>query len=231
MKTLSAVLFAIFLCVPLVARAADTGFGSLTPQEVFAKLKQKHTTTPLEMSADESDLLKLYQQISTPFILPVQCAGRSEEAYIVGIRGRKPRGKTDLLQFRPQQKMTPEQKAEFDTWDAEKQATYSERLTEEDCTSNEQFINRHRNCNKVPFCHTSLRDQMTVSDRSMSHRAYVLCYALALQVVSAASVTPSAASSSVVQNSFDQVSGEAEDGSKKRKEPTVSLSSAEAKGE
>jgi len=42
MKTLSAVLFAISLCVPLVARAGDAGFGSLTPQEVFAKLKQKN---------------------------------------------------------------------------------------------------------------------------------------------------------------------------------------------
>jgi rhodanese-related sulfurtransferase len=42
MKTLGAVLLAIFVAVPLVARAAETGFGSLTPQEVFGKLKQKN---------------------------------------------------------------------------------------------------------------------------------------------------------------------------------------------
>lgn len=42
MKTLAAMLFAFVLGVPLVARAGDSGFGSLTPQEVFAKLKQKN---------------------------------------------------------------------------------------------------------------------------------------------------------------------------------------------
>ncbi|HEX9101964.1 MAG TPA: rhodanese-like domain-containing protein [Polyangia bacterium] len=42
MKTLSAVLLAIFVAVPLVAHGSDSGFGSLTPQEVFAKLKQKN---------------------------------------------------------------------------------------------------------------------------------------------------------------------------------------------
>jgi rhodanese-related sulfurtransferase len=42
MKTLNALLMAVFLCVPLVASGSDTGFGSLTPQEVAAKLKQKN---------------------------------------------------------------------------------------------------------------------------------------------------------------------------------------------
>ena len=42
MKTLSALLLAVFVCVPFVARGSDTGFGSLTPQEVAAKLKQKN---------------------------------------------------------------------------------------------------------------------------------------------------------------------------------------------
>ncbi len=41
MKTLSALLLALVLAVPLVAHGGDTGFGSLTPQDVFAKLKQK----------------------------------------------------------------------------------------------------------------------------------------------------------------------------------------------
>ena len=42
MKTLSALLLAILCSVPLVARGSDSGFGSLTPQELFAKLKQKN---------------------------------------------------------------------------------------------------------------------------------------------------------------------------------------------
>ena len=42
MKTLSAVVLAILVGVPLVARGSDEGFGSLTPQEVSAKLKQKN---------------------------------------------------------------------------------------------------------------------------------------------------------------------------------------------
>lgn len=125
--------------------------------------------------------------------------------------------------------MTPEQKAEFDTWNAEKQAAYSKRLTKDDFISNQKFSNRHRNCNKVTFCHASLRDQMTLTGRSTSHRASVLCCVLAIQVVPVPSVSPSAASGSVVQSSFDHVSGEAKDGSKKRKElidssPMVSLS-------
>lgn len=42
MKTLSASLLALMLAVPLVARASEPAFGSLTPQEVSAKLKQKN---------------------------------------------------------------------------------------------------------------------------------------------------------------------------------------------
>lgn len=42
MKTLSALVLAILVAVPLVARAGEPGFGSLTVQEVFAKLKQKN---------------------------------------------------------------------------------------------------------------------------------------------------------------------------------------------
>ena len=42
MKTLAAFVVSILLAVPLVARGSDEGFGSLTPQEVFAKLKQKN---------------------------------------------------------------------------------------------------------------------------------------------------------------------------------------------
>ena len=42
MKTLSAALFVFALAVPFVAHGSNEGFGSLTPQEVFAKLKQKN---------------------------------------------------------------------------------------------------------------------------------------------------------------------------------------------
>jgi hypothetical protein len=42
MKTLSAVLFFFAMVVPFVAHGSGEGFGSLTPQEVFAKLKQKN---------------------------------------------------------------------------------------------------------------------------------------------------------------------------------------------
>jgi len=42
MKTLSAAVFSFLLLVPFVARGSSEGFGSLTPQEVFAKLKQKN---------------------------------------------------------------------------------------------------------------------------------------------------------------------------------------------
>ena len=117
--------------------------------QYFANLQKK---APQKMSADESALLMAYKQSTTPIIVPVQCAHRSEEAFIVGIRARKPSGKDDELQFRlpTGQQMTPEQKAEFDTWDKEKQAAYSRRLTEDDLISNEQFSNRHRHtCNKV----------------------------------------------------------------------------------
>ena len=41
MKTIAAAIFLALLAVPLVARAGDA-FGSLTPQEVAAKLKQKN---------------------------------------------------------------------------------------------------------------------------------------------------------------------------------------------
>ena len=42
MKTLAAFVVSLLLAVPLVARASDSGFGSLTPQEVAAKLKEKN---------------------------------------------------------------------------------------------------------------------------------------------------------------------------------------------
>ena len=42
MKTLSGFVLAIVLLVPWVARGSDTGFSSLTPQEVSARLKQKN---------------------------------------------------------------------------------------------------------------------------------------------------------------------------------------------
>jgi hypothetical protein len=42
MKTLSAFLFSLVMLVPFVARGSGDAFGSLTPQEVFAKLKQKN---------------------------------------------------------------------------------------------------------------------------------------------------------------------------------------------
>jgi rhodanese-related sulfurtransferase len=42
MKTLGALFFAMLVGVPFVARGSETGFGSLTPQEVAAKLKQKN---------------------------------------------------------------------------------------------------------------------------------------------------------------------------------------------
>ena len=43
MKTIAAAIVVSFLSVvPLVAHADDSGFGSLTPQEVAAKLKQKN---------------------------------------------------------------------------------------------------------------------------------------------------------------------------------------------
>jgi rhodanese-related sulfurtransferase len=42
MKTLSAIVFSFLMLVPLVAQAGGEGFGSLTPQEVSAKLNQKN---------------------------------------------------------------------------------------------------------------------------------------------------------------------------------------------
>jgi rhodanese-related sulfurtransferase len=42
MKTIAAFVVSLLLAVPLVARASDSGFGSLTPQEVAAKLKEKN---------------------------------------------------------------------------------------------------------------------------------------------------------------------------------------------
>jgi rhodanese-related sulfurtransferase len=42
MKTIAAFVVSLLFAVPLVARASDSGFGSLTPQEVAAKLKQKN---------------------------------------------------------------------------------------------------------------------------------------------------------------------------------------------
>lgn len=42
MKTIHLALAALFLLVPVVARGNNEGFGSLTPQEVAAKLKQKN---------------------------------------------------------------------------------------------------------------------------------------------------------------------------------------------
>ena len=42
MKTIAAFVVSFLLAVPLVARAGDSGFGSLTPQEVAAKLKEKN---------------------------------------------------------------------------------------------------------------------------------------------------------------------------------------------
>ena len=185
----------------------------------FAKLEQKQVATPQDMSADESALLMKYKQSTTPIIIRVKCAHRSEEAFIVGIRARKSKGKTDLLQYRPGQQMTPEQKAEFDTWDAEKQAAYSKCLTEDDFISNQKFSNRHRStCNKV-IIRIRITARPDDSERQVgisSRIRFVLC--LAIQVVSHPSVTPSAASSSVVHNSFDHMLGEAKGGSKKRKE-------------
>jgi hypothetical protein len=42
MKTRLALLVSFLLVVPVVAYGSDVGFGSLTPQEVAAKLKQKN---------------------------------------------------------------------------------------------------------------------------------------------------------------------------------------------
>jgi hypothetical protein len=42
MKKIAAAFFLFALTVPFVARGSNEGFGSLTPQEVFAKLKQKN---------------------------------------------------------------------------------------------------------------------------------------------------------------------------------------------
>ena len=42
MKTLTAFVFSLVMLVPFVARGSGEGFGSLTPQEVAAKLKQKN---------------------------------------------------------------------------------------------------------------------------------------------------------------------------------------------
>jgi hypothetical protein len=42
MKKIAAAFFLLALAVPFVARGSNEGFGSLTPQEVFAKLKQKN---------------------------------------------------------------------------------------------------------------------------------------------------------------------------------------------
>lgn len=42
MKTIHLALVAFLLLVPMVARGNAEGFGSLTPQEVAAKLKQKN---------------------------------------------------------------------------------------------------------------------------------------------------------------------------------------------
>ena len=42
MKTIAVALASFLLSVPVVAFAGDAGFGSLTPQEVAAKLKEKN---------------------------------------------------------------------------------------------------------------------------------------------------------------------------------------------
>ncbi|HEY2749103.1 MAG TPA: rhodanese-like domain-containing protein [Polyangia bacterium] len=42
MRTVHLVLASFLLLVPMVARANSEGFGSLTPQEVAARLKQKN---------------------------------------------------------------------------------------------------------------------------------------------------------------------------------------------
>jgi rhodanese-related sulfurtransferase len=42
MKTLTLALASLFLLVPFVAYGNSEGFGSLTPQEVAAKLKEKN---------------------------------------------------------------------------------------------------------------------------------------------------------------------------------------------
>lgn len=42
MKTLCSALLSLVVLVPVVARGGDAGFGSLTPQEVAAKLKEKN---------------------------------------------------------------------------------------------------------------------------------------------------------------------------------------------
>jgi len=42
MKTIAGFVVSILLAVPLVAHGSDDGFGSLTPQEVATRLKQKN---------------------------------------------------------------------------------------------------------------------------------------------------------------------------------------------
>ncbi len=112
---------------------------------VFASLKKRETALA-DLTREERDLLTKFEQSSTPVIVPVSSADRSEEPFIVGLKARKSKGKEDSLQFRlpTGQQMTPEQLAVFNSWDKEKKAEYSRRLTEDDHRINMKFSNRHR---------------------------------------------------------------------------------------
>jgi hypothetical protein len=141
---------------PEVARLCTSDSKFLAAlHDFFAHLKDKRHTSPQHMTSDESAWLKEYERSTTPVIVPVHCAHRSEEAFIVGIHARKLKEKEDLLQFRlpPGQQMTPEQKAEFSTWNEERKAAYSRRLTKDDLSSNQKFSNRHRTADKQVSTH------------------------------------------------------------------------------
>jgi len=141
---------------PEVARLCTSESKLLAAMhDFFAHLKHKRNTCPQHTTSDETALLKKYEQSPTPVIVLVHSAHRLAEAFIVGIHARKSKGKEDLLQFRlpPGQQMTPEQKAEFSTWNEVKQTAYSRRLTKDDLISNQKFSNRHRAAGKQVHTH------------------------------------------------------------------------------
>lgn len=88
--------------------------------------------------------LTLYKLRTTPIIVQIETMYRPAEPFIVGDHPRK--SKDSFFQFRlsANQHMTPQQSAEFRSWDAAMLAKYTRRLTEADLKFNDKFGNRYR---------------------------------------------------------------------------------------
>lgn len=122
--------------------------------------------TLTDWSPDEA-ALTLYKLRTTPIIVQIETVHRPAEPFIVGDHPRK--SKDSFFQFRlsADQPMTPQQSAEFHSWDVAMLAKYTRRLTEADLKFNDKFGNRYRSLKVRTHTHTisvAMRDTVVAAE-------------------------------------------------------------------